>query len=87
MLFDCEFCGEQGMELKEGKMSTPWNQEFDFIDIIEMQCIHCGAHEPCENDDLAGFMMQILGEKNYGKAMVKALKILWEHEHLKELKE
>ena len=87
MLFECEFCGEQGMELKERKMSTPWNQEVDFIDIIEMQCIHCGAHEPCESDDLIGFIMQIVGEKDYQAAMVKALKILWEHEHMKEVTE
>ena len=67
MLFECGFCGEQGMQLNEGKMLTPWHPTQRDVDIIDMKCILCGVHEPCESDDLAGFMMEILGEKYYGK--------------------
>ena len=85
MLFNCEFCDKQGMELKEGKMMTPWHPTQDSMDIIEMKCTNCGAHEPCESDDLVGFMMEMLGESNYAQAMVKMLKILWKHEHMKDV--
>lgn len=87
MLFNCEFCNEQGMELKEGTMITPWHPTQDTMPIIEMKCVNCGVHEPCESDDLVGFMMEILNEYDYQKAMVKALKILWKHEHMKDVKE
>tara|TARA_R100001443_G_scaffold25557_1_gene38433 strand:+ start:5373 stop:5642 length:270 start_codon:yes stop_codon:yes gene_type:complete len=89
MLLECEFCGEKGMELKIGKQAyvNPVTGEWGSADCIEMKCVHCGVHEPCESDDLVGFMMEILNEKNYSKAMVRALKIIWEHEYLQDVKE
>jgi|TARA_R110002020_G_scaffold2899_5_gene13438 hypothetical protein len=87
MLFECEFCGEQGMEIKEGKEATPWHPTQETIDIIEMKCIKCGVHEPCEANDLVQFMMEILGESSYNKAMLKTLKILWRDTHMKEMVE
>ena len=85
MLFECEFCGEEGMELKLDQALNPFTG--GTYGMVSMKCIHCGAHEPCESDDLIGFIMQIVGEKDYQAAMVKALKILWEHEHMKEVTE
>jgi len=43
------------------------------------------VHEPCDDDDLIGFIMQILGETNYQKAMIKALQILWKETYMKEM--
>lgn len=85
MLFECEFCGEQGMELKLDKAHNPFTG--GTYSIVSMSCNLCGAAEPCDGDDLMGFMMQILGEKDYHTAVVKALRILWNHTHLKEMKE
>ena len=91
MLFECEFCGEHGMQLNEAKQSLRWLPDKDgnptTEDIIDMKCIKCGVHEPCESDDLIGFMMEILGEKNYKKAMLKTLRILWKDTHLQEMVE
>ena len=50
-----------------------------------MKCIECGVQEPCEDDDLIGFIMHILGETNYQKAMIKALQIIWKETHMKEM--
>ena len=89
MLFSCEFCDEDGMELKEGKQGyvDTVTGEWKTTDCIEMSCVHCGVSEPCESDDLVGFIMQLLDEKNYSKAMVRALKIIWEHQYLQDVKE
>ena len=87
MLFDCEFCDEKGMELSEGKIGTPWHPTKDWMPTIVMKCIHCGVSEPCESDDLVGFMMEILQEKDYHLAMLKALRILWNETYLKEMVE
>lgn len=87
MLFNCEFCGEQGMELKEGVMLTPWHPTQEKMGAIEMECVECGVRELCESDDLVGFMMEILDEKNYQKAMIKTLKILWNEKYLKDVTE
>jgi len=86
MLFECEFCDEQGMELREGKMLTPWHPNKESLDILEMRCIKCGVHEPCEANDLTGFMMEIIGEDNYQKAMIEVLKILWREKVLGDWK-
>ena len=75
------------MELREGKEAAPWYPLNETIDIIEMKCIKCGVHEPCEASDLVQFMMEILGESSYNKAMLKTLKILWRDTHMKEMVE
>ncbi len=89
MLFNCEFCDGKGMELSESQTELPWLPDKDgkpmIIDIVVMKCIDCGVQEPCESDDLVGFMMQILGETNYQKAMIKALQILWKETYMKEM--
>ncbi len=90
MLFDCEFCNEKGMELSLGTYLAPsvfYGGEPKETDIIVMKCIECGVHEPCDDDDLIGFIMQILGETNYQKAMIKTLQILWKETYMKEMVE
>tara|TARA_R100000234_G_scaffold669_1_gene531 strand:- start:2700 stop:2975 length:276 start_codon:yes stop_codon:yes gene_type:complete len=91
MLFNCEFCGEDGMELSEGVMSVPF-----FVDTemsmksepcIVMKCIQCGVEEPCETEDIIHFIMQLVDEKQFGTAMIKALKIIWKDRFLEDLKE
>ena len=85
MLFSCEFCDEEGMELNECRVLTPWHPTKEYMESIDMKCVHCGVHEPCESDDLIGFMMQILDEHDFQTAMLKTLRILWKHEHMKEM--
>lgn len=88
MLFNCCFCEKDGMELSLGTYLTPsvfYGGEPEETPIIVMKCIECGVHEPCDDDDLIGFIMQILGETNYHEAMIKALQILWKETHMKEM--
>ena len=88
MLFNCCFCEKDGMELSLGTYLAPsvfHGGEPKETDIIVMKCIECGVQEPCEDDDLIGFIMHILGETNYQKAMIKALQIIWKETHMKEM--
>ena len=88
MLFTCEFCGEKGMALEMGRMNQPWAvPEHKTIDCVVMKCVECGVYEPCEGDDLIGFLMELTGKKSYHDAIVTALRIVWKETHLKEMTE
>ena len=81
MLFSCEFCGEKGMGLEKGKL------EFReaVVDCVVMRCVECGVVEPCEGDDLIGFLMELTGEKTYHDAIISAMRIVWKEIYLKEM--
>jgi hypothetical protein len=86
-LFKCEFCDEMGIELQLCKIGTPWNIAQTYVDGIEMHCVRCGVREPCDSDDLVGYMMDLLDEDNYQKAMLHVLRMLWDEKFLKDVKE
>lgn len=92
MMFDCEYCEEEAcVELTEGKQGVPWigggTNKWEYQDCFILKCHNCGVQEPCEGDDLLGCLVQITGEKNWHKAIVKALQIVWKEIHMKDVKE
>ena len=96
MMFNCEYCDEEAcVELTEGrvgygtlKRSTSIHG-VDYFDCFVLKCHNpeCGVQEPCDGDELWGCLVQITGEKDWHKAMVKALQIVWKEMHMKEVKE
>ena len=83
MLFSCEFCGEKGMSLEMGKMAGFFSAPM--VDCVVMRCVECGVAEPCDGDDLIGFLMELTGEKTYHDAIVVAMRIVWKEIHMKEM--